>query len=148
MTLGSPCSSIHGILQARILEWVATSFSMGLLAPRIEPVSPTLAGRFVTTDLLCGVCVCVCLCVCVCKGGRQGEGEREREKRRVGRNKIVLKSNYSLTYKWKACFVIQELLLARTGHVSFIISTNCLCLLEYPISTHSRQCLYFNHSCC
>ena len=98
--------------------------------------------------IYCVVCVCVFVCVCVCKGGRQGEGEREREKRRVGRNKIVLKSNYSLTYKWKACFVIQELLLARTGHVSFIISTNCLCLLEYPISTHSRQCLYFNHLCC
>ena len=52
---------------------------MGLPAPRIEPVSPTLAGRFFTTDLLCGVCVCVCVCV------REGEGEREREKKESGK---------------------------------------------------------------
>ena len=28
-TVGSPDSSVHGILQARILEWVANSFSRG-----------------------------------------------------------------------------------------------------------------------
>ena len=31
-----------GILQARILEWVAISFSRDLPDPRIEPRSPTL----------------------------------------------------------------------------------------------------------
>ena len=35
-------SSVHGILQARILEWVAVSFSRGLLDPRIESRSPAL----------------------------------------------------------------------------------------------------------
>ena len=34
-----PGSSIHGILQARILEWVAISSSRGLPKPRIEPES-------------------------------------------------------------------------------------------------------------
>ena len=34
--------SIHGILQARILEWVAISFSRGSSWPRIEPGSPAL----------------------------------------------------------------------------------------------------------
>ena len=29
-----PCSSVHGILQARILEWVAISFSRGSSRPR------------------------------------------------------------------------------------------------------------------
>ena len=35
-------SSLHGILQARILEWVAISFSRDLPNPRIEPRSPAL----------------------------------------------------------------------------------------------------------
>ena len=39
-----PGSSVHGILQARILEWVAISFSRGLLDqdPEIKLVSPAL----------------------------------------------------------------------------------------------------------
>ena len=35
-------SSIHGIFKARILEWVAISFSRGSSRPRIEPGSPAL----------------------------------------------------------------------------------------------------------
>ena len=35
-------SSVHGILQARILECVAISFSRDLPDPGIEPRSPTL----------------------------------------------------------------------------------------------------------
>ena len=34
-----PGSSVHGILQARILEWVAISFSRGSSNPGIEPES-------------------------------------------------------------------------------------------------------------
>ena len=34
--------TVHGILQARILEWVAFPFSRGLPNPGIEPRSPTL----------------------------------------------------------------------------------------------------------
>ena len=37
-----PESSVYGILQARILEWVATSSSGDLPDSRIEPVSPAL----------------------------------------------------------------------------------------------------------
>ena len=39
-----PGSSVHGILQARILEWVAMPSSRDLPDPGIEPVSPALAG--------------------------------------------------------------------------------------------------------
>jgi len=39
-------SSVHGIFQARILEWVAISFSRG----SSEPVSPTSVGKFLTTE--------------------------------------------------------------------------------------------------
>jgi len=35
-------SSVHGILQARILEWVAISFSGDLPDPGIEPGCPAL----------------------------------------------------------------------------------------------------------
>ena len=38
----SPGSSVHGILQARILEWVAISFPGDLPDPGIEPRSLTL----------------------------------------------------------------------------------------------------------
>ena len=35
-------SSVHGILQARILEWVAISFSRLSSPPRVEPGSPAV----------------------------------------------------------------------------------------------------------
>ena len=41
-----PGSPVHGILQARILKWVAISFSRESSDPGIEPASPTLAGGF------------------------------------------------------------------------------------------------------
>ena len=44
-----PGSSVHGIFQARILEWIAIFFSGDLPDPGIEPASPTRAGRFFTT---------------------------------------------------------------------------------------------------
>ena len=50
MNCGLPGSSVHGIFQARILEWVAISFSGDLPDPGIEPTSPALAGRFSTTE--------------------------------------------------------------------------------------------------
>jgi len=37
-----PNSSVHGILQARILEWVAMLFSRDLPDTRIKPGSPAL----------------------------------------------------------------------------------------------------------
>ena len=41
-----PGSSVHGILQARTLEWVAISSSKGSSWPRNKPASPAFAGRF------------------------------------------------------------------------------------------------------
>ena len=45
-----PGSSVHGISQARILEWISISFSRDILDWGIEPASPALAGRFFTTE--------------------------------------------------------------------------------------------------
>ena len=46
-------SSVHAVLQARILEWAAISFSRDLPDPGTEPtslLSPALAGGFFTTS--------------------------------------------------------------------------------------------------
>ena len=50
MDCSPPGSSVHGISQARILEWVAISSSRDLPNPGIKPLSPALAGRFFTTE--------------------------------------------------------------------------------------------------
>ena len=41
----------HGILQARILEWIAFPFSRGSSNPRIEPRSPTLQADSLPVEL-------------------------------------------------------------------------------------------------
>ena len=51
MDYSPPDSFVHEIFQARILEWVAISYSRDLSDAGIEPaslVSPALAGRFFT----------------------------------------------------------------------------------------------------
>ena len=48
MECSLPSSSVHGILQARILEWVATSFSRGSSPPRDQTQVSCIAGRFFT----------------------------------------------------------------------------------------------------
>ena len=53
MDCSPPGSLVHGILQARILEWIAISYFRGLLNSGIEPsslASPALAGGFFTTE--------------------------------------------------------------------------------------------------
>ena len=52
MDCSPPGSSVHGIFQARVLEWVAISIPGDLPDPGIElmsPASPAMAGRFFTT---------------------------------------------------------------------------------------------------
>ena len=45
MDCSPPSSSVHGILQARILEWVAISFSSGSFRPRDRTQVSHIAGR-------------------------------------------------------------------------------------------------------
>ena len=50
-TVAPPGSSIHGILQAGILEWVAISSSRGSSQPRDRtPASPASAGELFTPE--------------------------------------------------------------------------------------------------
>ena len=48
MDCSFPGSSVHGVLQARILEWVAMPFSRGSSNSGIKPWSACTAGRFFT----------------------------------------------------------------------------------------------------
>ena len=62
-----PDFSVHGVPQARILEWAAISFSGDLPDPGIEPESlrsPALAGSFFTTSATWEVTSHYKNCVC------------------------------------------------------------------------------------
>ena len=49
-TLGGPTDyTVHGILQARILEWVAVPFSRGSSQPRYRTQVSLITGRFFTS---------------------------------------------------------------------------------------------------
>ena len=48
MDCSFPSSSVHGILQARILEWFASRFSRGSSQPRDQTCVFSIAGRFFT----------------------------------------------------------------------------------------------------
>ena len=50
MDCSPPGSSVHGILQTRILEWVAISSSRGSSQRRDQTRASCLAGRFFTTE--------------------------------------------------------------------------------------------------
>ena len=65
MDCSPPGSSVHGVLQARILEWVAMPFSKGF--SQFLSLTPlALAGQFFNTiTTRKPLCVCVCVCVCV-----------------------------------------------------------------------------------
>ena len=49
MDCSSRGSSVHGLLQARILEWVAFPFSKGSSQPRDQTQAYSIAGRFFTS---------------------------------------------------------------------------------------------------
>ena len=69
-----PGSTVHGVSQARTLQWLAVSFSRGSSWPRREPcllhwpadsLPPTHQGNaYIHT------CVCVSVCVCETQGER------------------------------------------------------------------------------
>ena len=50
MDYSPPASSVHGISQARILEWLPFPSPGDLPNPGIPPKSPALAGRFFTSE--------------------------------------------------------------------------------------------------
>ena len=49
LTVCDPLDLVHGILQARILEWVAFPFSRGSSQPRDQTQASHIAGGFNTS---------------------------------------------------------------------------------------------------
>ena len=62
MDCSPPGSSVHGISQARKLEWVAIPSPGDLPDPGIEPGSPALQADSLPSEPP-GIYVCVCVCV-------------------------------------------------------------------------------------
>ena len=58
MDCNPPGFSIQGILQARILEWVAMPSSRGSFQPRDRTWVSCLVSRFLTTSATCCCCCC------------------------------------------------------------------------------------------
>jgi len=50
MDCNPPDSSVHGIIQARILEWVAIFFSKGSFQPRDQTRVSCIAGRSLPSE--------------------------------------------------------------------------------------------------
>ena len=50
MDCSPPGSSVHGIFQARILEWVAIPFSWGSFQPKDQTEVSRIAGRFLPCE--------------------------------------------------------------------------------------------------
>ena len=72
MDFSPPGSSVQGILQARILEWVAISSSRGSSQPRDLTCISCIAGRFFTPEplrkLASNFCDCRDCCCCTYAG--------------------------------------------------------------------------------
>ena len=58
------CSSVHGILHTKILEWAAMPFSRGSSWPRMEPTPLLMAGGFFTTSTSWEAQTLVCMHAC------------------------------------------------------------------------------------
>ena len=57
MDCSLPGSSLHRILQARVLEWAAISFSGDLPDPGIKPRSPAFRADTLTSEPRASVCM-------------------------------------------------------------------------------------------
>ena len=71
MDCSLPGSSVHGISQAKILKWVAISFSRWSSQPRDWTCISCIVGRFFTTEPLGKpfyryMCICICVYVYMC----------------------------------------------------------------------------------
>ena len=70
MDCSLPCSSIHGIFQARVLEWIAISFSRGHSWPRDRTRVSCIVGRRFTiwaTRIEVNKWTFKLTCLCMCK---------------------------------------------------------------------------------
>ena len=65
MDCSPPGSSVHGVLQARTLEWVDTPLSVGSSPPRDGTQICYILGWSFPSEPQGNMCACVCVCVCI-----------------------------------------------------------------------------------
>ena len=123
-----PGSSIHGILQARILEWVAMPSFMGSSQPRDQTqgslMFPTLAGRFLPL---------------VPSGKPQGNANQDHNKRWFCPNRMTLK-------KKKNTAAEEELELWHIACEYKHTNTNkCILYIHTCVYTHTHANEWFSH---
>ena len=63
MDCSLPGSSDHGILQARILEWIVIPLSRGSSQPRDRTQVSCITGRFFTNSAIREALIWVCICI-------------------------------------------------------------------------------------
>ena len=66
MVYSPPGSSVHEILQARILEWIAIPFSRGFFQPRDQTWVSCITGKFSTLSATREAPDCVTLAKLLC----------------------------------------------------------------------------------
>ena len=74
-----PGSSIHGILQARVLEWVAISFSRGSSLPRDQVQVSRTSGRLSTLWATRETLKLIRRVNSMCSRGKRWEGQKKKE---------------------------------------------------------------------
>ena len=109
MDCSLPGSSVHGILRARILEWVAIPYTRGSsrLRDRAHISCVSCIGRWVLYHLHwmeCNPCVCVCVCVCArmlsCMWA--GFGEKCTQYIKTSKWFSLINKNISSKIRWSA----------------------------------------------
>ena len=65
MDYSLPGSSVHGIFQARVLEWVAISFSRGSSQPRDRSGFPELQADALPSEPPGKPILCIAVCICL-----------------------------------------------------------------------------------
>ena len=65
MDCSTPGSSVHGILQARILQWIAIAFSRGSFWPRDQTQVSHITGKFFTIWVTSEASICLYVCLYV-----------------------------------------------------------------------------------
>ena len=129
MDCSLPGSSLHGILQARVLEWVAISFSSGSSQPRDWTRVSRIPGRrfnlWATRSRQCsvlGLWDCFCLCNDLSVSARVGE-RKEENKENLGTavNSCASLETPHAMAPWKMFCVVLWIsvrisLLSKNGH--------------------------------
>ena len=98
MDCSPPGSSVHGILQARILEWAAIFSSRGSSLPRDGTLSSCIAGRYLTTE----------------SPGKPYQSEGASRKAPQSGGKEPDSEGIAVLWLLPVCFMAQTLVLAQT----------------------------------